>query len=255
MRGCQVQGVFPPHHGLPGITYKVSGWSVLESLTSIVPIIHQATVCFVYTLLIMKAFLTSLIGLCLVNAKPTKAGNNVCAATDFPPPVAVYDDIYATCANANWPPPGPGDNVGNVLKPQEPDRELQSALSEVSAERIKETISKLVSFGTRHTLSPQNDTQRGIGAARDWIASEFRRFAEESDGRMEVDVPGYIQSPTERIPEPVKISNVRATLKGVSDPDRYYVTMGHYDTRVSDPLNWWEDQPGANDDASGVAGM
>lgn len=56
---------------------------------------------------------------------------------------------------------------------------------------------------------------------------------------MEVEVPGYIQGPADRVPEPVKISNVQATLKEAVDSDRYYVTMGHYDTRVSDPLNWW----------------
>lgn len=202
----------------------------------------------------MKASLIGLVGLGLVNVKSTEGSINVCPSTEFPPPVAVYDGNYVSCANANWPPPGPGDNVGSVLKPQVPDRHLQAALAEVSPERIKNIIAKLVSFGTRHTLSPQNDTQRGIGAARDWIASEFERFAEESDGRMKVDVPGYIQPPADRVPEPVKISNVRATLEGTSDPDRYYVTMGHYDTRVSDPMNWWDDQPGANDDASGVAG-
>lgn len=177
-----------------------------------------------------------------------------CATTSFPPAVGIYDQNYVSCANANWPPPGPGENTGSVIKPQKPDRELQAALAEVSADNIKAIISKLVSFGTRHTLSPQNDTQRGIGAARDWIASEYRRYAEESDGRLTVEVPGYIQGPTNRIPEPVKISNVQASLEGVSDPERYYVTMGHYDTRVSDVLNWWDDQPGANDDASGVAG-
>lgn len=172
----------------------------------------------------------------------------------LPPSVAVYNQNYASCSNANWPPPGPGENVGSVIEPQLPDEELQAALAQVSADNIKNIISKLVSFGTRHTLSPQNDTQRGIGAARDWIASEYRRYAEESDGRMKVEVPGYIQGPTNRIPEAVKISNVQASLKGVSDPERYYLTMGHYDTRVSEVLNWWDDQPGANDDASGVAG-
>lgn len=206
----------------------------------------------------MQYSLLSLSFSCLavaVQAKsPPLPGADTCASSPFPPPVAVYDRIYASCANSNWPPPGPGDNVGSVIKPQTPDKELQAALAEVSADNIKAVISKLVSFGTRHTLSPQNNTQRGIGAARDWIASEYRRYAEESGGRMTVKVPGYIQEPTNRIPEPVKISNVQASLEGVSDPERYYVTMGHYDTRVSDILNWWDDQPGANDDASGVAG-
>lgn len=205
----------------------------------------------------MKYALLGLTCLTAVKAEsiPLPGAEHCAATTDFPPPVAVYDGNYVSCANANWPPPGPGDNVGKVIKPQQPDEELQAALAEVSAENIKNIISKLVSFGTRHTLSPQNDTQRGIGAARDWIASEYRRYAEESDGRMTIEVPGYIQPPANRIPEPVKISNVEATLEGVADPERYYVTMGHYDTRVSDVLNWWDDQPGANDDASGVAGV
>jgi hypothetical protein len=205
----------------------------------------------------MKYTLLGLAALTAVKAEsiPLPGSEHCAATTKFPPPVAVYDGNYVNCANANWPPAGPGENVGKVIKPQEPDKELQAALAEVSAENIKNIISKLVSFGTRHTLSPQNDTQRGIGAARDWIASEYRRYAEESDGRMTIEVPGYIQPKANRIPEPVKISNVEATLEGATDPKRYYVTMGHYDTRVSDVLNWWDDQPGANDDASGVAGM
>lgn len=200
----------------------------------------------------MKGFFFALAGLALVNGASIEA-RDVCTPEKFPPFVAAYDKNYNICPNANWPPPGPGDNFGGILKPQLPDKELRAALAEVSADSIKETISKLVSFGTRHTLSQQNSTTRGIGAARDWIASEFRRYAEESEGRLTVEIPGYIQEPTTRVPEPVKISNVAATLEGVDTPDRLYVTMGHYDTRVSDVLNWWDDQPGANDDASGVA--
>ncbi|KAL8314452.1 hypothetical protein RB597_007215 [Gaeumannomyces tritici] len=180
-------------------------------------------------------------------------GDDTCPNEGFPPPIAAHAGIYTSCANANWPPPGPGNPVGSVLKPQMPDAELQAALAEVSAESIKANIAKLVSFGTRHTLSEQSSTTRGVGAARDWIASEFRRFAEQSGGRMEVSVPGYVQQPATRVPEPVLISNVQATLRGTSDPARHYVTMGHYDSRVSDPLNWRDDAPGANDDASGVA--
>lgn len=203
----------------------------------------------------MKPILASLGALALANAGLINrdADTDTCA-NSFPPYAATFSRNYPSCANANWPPPGPGDPVGSVLKPQQPDEELQKALAEVSAERIKENIAKLVSFGTRHTLSPQNSTTYGIGAARDWIASEFRRYGEESGGRLTVDVSGYVQQPQNRIPEPVLISNPRATLQGTSDPGRYYVTLGHYDTRVSDVLNWWDDQPGANDDASGVAG-
>lgn len=203
----------------------------------------------------MKPVFVSLGALALANASllPREAHADT-SPNGFPRYVATFSGNYPSCANANWPPPGPGDPVGSVLKPQLPDKELQKALSEVSAKSIRQNIAKLVSFGTRHTLSPQNDTTRGIGAARDWIASEFRKYAEESGGRLTVEVPGYIQPPANRIPEPVLISNVQATLEGVSDAERYYVTLGHYDTRVSDILNWWDDQPGANDDASGVAG-
>jgi hypothetical protein len=185
---------------------------------------------------------------------PRQVDNASCPNT-FPPYVGASNCILSSCENANWPPPGPGALTGSVLQPQLPDAELQAALAEVSAENIKNIIAKLVSFGTRHTLSSQNDTQRGIGAARAWIKSEYERYAAESEGRMTVDTPGYIQEPQSRIPEPVYIANVEATLKGTVQPDRYYVTLGHYDTRVSDVLNYWDDQPGANDDASGVAGM
>lgn len=202
----------------------------------------------------MRFPLFVLVFLTAVKADAVSLMGRQSAVQKFPPTVGVYDQNYATCANANWPPPGPGDNVGSVIKPQLPDEELQAALAEVSADNIKKIISKLVSFGTRHTLSQQNDTERGIGAARDWIASEYRRYAEESGGRMTVTTPSYIQEATTDVPEAVKISNVQASLKGTSDPDRYYLTMGHYDTRLLDILNWSDDQPGANDDASGVAG-
>lgn len=127
-------------------------------------------------------------------------------------------------------------------------------LNEVDPENIEATILKLVSFGTRHTLSTQNSTTRGIGAARDWIASEMRKYAESSEGRMTISVPGYIQGVASRIPFPTRISNVVARLEGSLDPSRVYVISGHYDSRVTDVLNYDADAPGANDDASGVAG-
>ncbi|KAL1621231.1 hypothetical protein SLS54_005726 [Diplodia seriata] len=128
-------------------------------------------------------------------------------------------------------------------------------LNEVDPANIEATILKLVSFGTRHTLSAQNSTDRGIGAARDWIASEMRKYAATSEGRMTVEVPGYIQPVANRIPFPVRISNVVARIEGSSDPSRVYVISGHYDSRVTDVLNYESDAPGANDDASGVAGL
>lgn len=147
-----------------------------------------------------------------------------------------------------WP-PGPGQ----ALVPQAPDAELTRILSEVDPKRIRVTIEKLVSFGTRHTLSNQTDPVRGIGAARDWIASEMRTFAARSNGRMTVTVPSFIQHPAPRVPSDTVVSNVVATLRGSKEPNRAYVISGHYDSRNTDPLNFDKDAPGANDDASGVA--
>jgi hypothetical protein len=147
-----------------------------------------------------------------------------------------------------WP-PGPG----RPNEPQPADRELRQMLDRVDPARIRATIEKLVSFGTRHTLSSQTDPNRGIGAARDWIAEQMRGFAATSGGRMTVDVPSYVQQPANRIPTPTRISDVRATLRGSTDPDRIYVVSGHYDSRVTDILNSTSDAPGADDDGSGVA--
>lgn len=88
--------------------------------------------------------------------------------------------------DSTWP-PGPGQSN----TPQEPDQELAEMLSQVDPKRIQAIIEKLVSFGTRNTLSNQTDPVRGIGAARDWIASEMRSFAAASGGRMAVTVRLY----------------------------------------------------------------
>ena len=150
------------------------------------------------------------------------------------------------CPAASWPPAAP--TVGSLLVPQSPDAELLSIMGAIDPKRIEATITKLVSFGTRHTQSNQTDPSRGIGAARDWIASQMREFAKASNGRMEVAVPSYIQPVAERITFPVQISDVVATLKGSVDPGRVYVVSGHYDSRVTDVLNHIADAPGADDE-------
>jgi hypothetical protein len=170
---------------------------------------------------------------------------------DLPLPVAANAENYADCANAAWPP----SNVGVELVPQVPDDEVRALVDQISPANIEATITKLVSFGTRHTLSTYNSTTRGINAARDWIASEMRSYAAESNGTMTVEVQSYLQGVANRIPFPVVISNVLATAKGSAYPDRVYVMTGHYDSRVTDVLNYDADSPGANDDASGVASM
>jgi hypothetical protein len=175
--------------------------------------------------------------------------NELLLPRELPPPVAANASSYTDCANAAWPP----SSVGVELVSQAPDDELKAMLDDISADNIQATIEKLVSFGTRHTLSIQNSTTRGIGAARDWIAAEMRKFAAESEGRMTVTVPGYIQGVASRISFPVKISNIVGRIEGCEDPSRVYVVSGHYDSRTTDPLEHTIDAPGANDDASGVA--
>ncbi|MEW2529179.1 M28 family metallopeptidase [Streptomyces sp. NPDC047071] len=139
------------------------------------------------------------------------------------------------------------------LAPQPPSRELRALLREIDHRRIEATVRRLVAFGTRHTLSAQDDPERGIGAARDWILARMREYARASGGRMTVDLQSYVQQPGPRIPTPTRISNVVATLRGTTSPDRVYVVSGHYDSRASDPMDHTSDAPGADDDASGVA--
>lgn len=123
-----------------------------------------------------------------------------------------------------------------------------------SAERIQRDIEKLVSFGTRHTLSETESDTRGIGAARRWIEAEFRRISEECGGCLEVITVSDTISGEERIPEPTEVVNVIAIQRGTLDPDRYVMMSGDIDSRVSDVMDAESDAPGANDNASGVAG-
>ncbi|TDO41657.1 M20/M25/M40 family metallo-hydrolase [Paractinoplanes brasiliensis] len=134
-----------------------------------------------------------------------------------------------------------------------PSRELRTILREIDPGRIETIVRKLVSFGTRHTLSSQDDPVRGIGAARDWIFAELKRHAAASGGRMTVELQSFVQPVSPRVPVPTTITNVIATLRGSVTPDRTYVVTGHYDSRVSDVMDAVKDAPGADDDASGVA--
>lgn len=165
-------------------------------------------------------------------------------------PGSLYQQ-WASCADATWPP----TDIGEPLQPQTPDAELQGMLAEIDPARIEDTITTLVGFGTRHTLSENSSTAtRGIAAARDWIYDQFETFAEASDGGVDVYLNSYIQQPDDdRVLFPVNISNVVLQVNGTEDPNRVYVITGHYDTRCLDYLNYTCDAPGADDDASGVS--
>ncbi|MFL4908395.1 M20/M25/M40 family metallo-hydrolase [Streptomyces sp. MMS24-I2-30] len=136
---------------------------------------------------------------------------------------------------------------------QPPSRELRTLLAEIDPARIEATVRRLVSFGTRHTLSVQDDPVRGIGAARDWLLAELRSYAAASGGRMTAELQSYVQEPASRVPTATRITNVLATLRGSVTPERVYVVSGHYDSRVTDVMDATSDAPGADDDASGVA--
>ncbi|HXF42920.1 MAG TPA: M28 family metallopeptidase [Pyrinomonadaceae bacterium] len=133
------------------------------------------------------------------------------------------------------------------------DPEVIKMVAAVDAKRIESTIRKLVSFGTRNTLSEQNNPQRGIGAARDWIYSEFEEISKQCSGCLKVEKQSFLQQKAPRVPEPTTLTNVVATLTGTTDPGRIYVISGHYDSMCSSPIDAKCDAPGANDDASGTA--
>jgi Zn-dependent M28 family amino/carboxypeptidase len=150
-------------------------------------------------------------------------------------------------------------NVSAAQDAPSADPQIAAALKQISAERIQTNIEKLVSFETRLTLSAQDPASiaagRGIGAARDWIKSEFERYSRDCGGCLEVKTDSFTEAPADRIPNPTQITNVYAVLKG-SDPEsakRIVLVTGHYDSRNSDTFDAAGRAPGANDDGSGTA--
>ena len=139
------------------------------------------------------------------------------------------------------------------------DPRIEAALKQVSAQRIQNNIEKLVNFQTRLTLSAQDPASiaagHGIGAAREWIKSEFERYSKDCGGCLEVKTDSFTENPADRIPQPTQITNLYAVLKG-TDPEsakRIVLVAGHYDSRNSDTLDVSGAAPGANDDGSGTA--
>ena len=139
------------------------------------------------------------------------------------------------------------------------DPRIVEALKQVSAQHIQATIEKLVSFQTRLTLSAQDPASiaagHGIGAAREWIKSEFERYSQDCGGCLEVKTDAFLEPAGDRIPKPTEITNVYAVLKGgdAENAKRIVLVTGHYDSRNSDTLDAAGIAPGANDDASGTA--
>ncbi len=139
-------------------------------------------------------------------------------------------------------------------KPGYVDPEIAAMIKEISADSIKSHIQKMVSFGTRHSLSDTISATTGIGAARRWVASKFKQFRKQSGANMTVELDPYEIKPSNRIPRTVTMKNVLGTMKG-TDPndDRVLLISGHLDSRATNVMDSVISAPGANDDASGVA--
>ena len=140
--------------------------------------------------------------------------------------------------------------------PTDPD--VRAIVTDISADRIQRSIYVLASFKTRHTLSDTLPSGDGIGGATSWIHAEFERASRDSGGRLKVDLDTFLQPPAPpRVPVESQITNIVATLPGGdAGPDaRTLVVSGHYDSRVTNPLDATGAAPGADDDASGTAAV
>src|SRR6056300_567118 len=136
------------------------------------------------------------------------------------------------------------------------DGRLYDISESISAERIKSDIKTLTEFGTRHTLSDTVSKKRGIGAARRWIKAEFEKISKDCGDCLEVFYQKNLveKGTNERIVHDVEVVNVVAIKRGIKFPNRYILMSGDIDSRVSDPTDFTSDSPGANDNASGMAG-
>lgn len=144
-------------------------------------------------------------------------------------------------------------NLSAQVPPPE-DMRLYEIANATSSQRIEQDINRLVGFGTRHSLSDTQSTSSGIGAARRWIKAEFEAISKDCGGCLEVLVIADMAS-GKRIPEPQEIVSVLAIQRGQSDSNRMVLMSGDIDSRVSDPMNSTSASPGANDNASGMAGV
>jgi len=136
----------------------------------------------------------------------------------------------------------------------EADGLLHGLAGAVSADRIEADVKTLAAFGTRHTLSETGSQTRGIGAARRWVKAEFEAISKECGGCLEVLTVSDFVEGEPRIQARTEIVNVIAVQRGTLDPNRIVMMSGDIDSRVSDIMNATSDSPGANDNASGLAG-
>src|SRR4249919_3424208 len=137
------------------------------------------------------------------------------------------------------------------------DPMIVKMVNEVSKDSLQSYIKKMVSFGTRNTLSTQTDPNRGIGTARNWVLSRFNEFAKHSEERLTAIIDTTtLQKDGRRVDTTLLLGNVMATLKGTDPTDkRIFIISGHLDNMRTSVMDRTGDAPGANDDASGVAAL
>ncbi len=150
----------------------------------------------------------------------------------------------ATLAQTSAPPPAPDPNI-------------QRWVNEISTKTLEADVRKMVSYGTRHTLSDTQSKTKGIGAARKYVFDEFKKYSKAGGGRMTVEMDTFTVNPDgKRVDKKTLMANVLATIPGTDPTDtRVLLMSGHIDSRVTDVMNRTADAPGANDDASGVAAV
>jgi len=156
-----------------------------------------------------------------------------------------------------WPLVSPSAPPADAITTPSADPQIAAALKNISAQRVQQTVEKLVSFQTRHTLSSDQpaSTEKGINRAAEWIKSQFETYSKACGGCLEVKTDEFTQEPGNRVPKPTKLTNVYAILRG-SDPantSRIVLVTGHYDSRNSETNDATGASPGANDDGSGTA--
>jgi len=194
---------------------------------------------------------------CQQNSKKTGRGNSFFGGTSFLAAVTLALSLASGALPcqaqeiAQEPP--------RLAADRHTDGHIAEAIRQVSADHIRQTIEKLVSFQNRSTISAQDQESikegRGIGAAREWLKAEFERYSKDCGGCLEVKTDTFTESPGERIPKPTEITNVYAVLRGsdAKQAERIVLVTGHYDSRNSDTFNGTDPAPGANDDGSGTA--
>ena len=131
---------------------------------------------------------------------------------------------------------------------------MQALATAPSESDLRATITHLIGFGTRHTMSDTHSDTRGIGAARRWVKARFEAISQQCGGCLEIVTPSQTFT-GKRLPTPTEVMDIVAIKRGSSDPDRVIAMTGHLDSRVTDVMNTHSDAPGANDDASGVAAL